>query len=127
MSKQSGWFWDESDGIGAPGIDRAGLYAIYYFDKPVYIGSTSSIMCRLRQHLSSYRRVITGLSGKGSRVDHYLFGERLGSTRLPEIYPLRYKWAMTCGEKRNRVEREMRLIGRVKPMLNKAGVKAGAA
>jgi hypothetical protein len=121
--KRTGWVKDDADGIGAPGVSEPGIYAITFRDKVVYIGQSTDIAFRISQHLSGYKRVFGAYFHRGARIDHYLHGTWLGATRFPDVYPIGYKWVIFNARRREREERELRLIGRVKPIVNKAGVK----
>ncbi len=120
MSK---WRVDDSDGIGAPGIHGPGLYAIYFKNKPVYIGQSVSIRNRLLQHMSFYQRIVGYCVKNGAKIEHYMYGTHLGRSRFPETFPISYKCAPMQGGIEARKTREARLIRRIKPMLNRAGVK----
>ena len=120
------WQSDDSDGIGTPGIDAPGIYAIYFCAEIVYIGSTANIQNRLSEHLRSYAIVLHGRMTRRSRMDHYLYGAFLGSTRLPDVLPLTFKYCFDASPRRTRYTREMALIKRLQPRLNKAGIGSRA-
>lgn len=116
------WQQDNSDGIGPPGIRASGLYALLFCGKVIYVGQSANIEARLAQHLTFYKRVIGSSLKRGAKVEHFLYGQFIGKSRVPDIYPISYKWTLDDGSRRERTDRELRLIRRLKPLLNKVGV-----
>lgn len=116
------WVENDSGGIGPPCEPYPGVYAIMFDAKVLYVGSSGNIQRRILRHMKSYKCSFRVNKWGDMSFHHSLFGLPIGKTGVENKYAVSYKYSIDYSDRASLYRRELRLIGKLRPPLNKHGV-----